>query len=445
MTFNWVKYSIISFLTGIIVFVLGTLFFSGDGFQASLNDLLISFAIYQIYAFILGFVNMYFFWFVSQKISWETNFLKAVLTGFSGSILLTALALIVLRYIVLVLFLGADPDTFLKNSKMYFIFGITITAIISLIFYLFYFYKAVTEEKISASEVKAKTENAKYESLKSQLDPHFLFNSLNVLTSLIGENPAMAERFTTQLSKVYRYVLEQKNKDLIPLDEELNFARTYMELLKMRFEDAVQFDIPERSGNPEFKIVPLSLQILLENAVKHNVISTEDPLRIKIYESDGLFIIENKINKKNTLEKSTKVGLQNIKDRYKLITSRPVLISRENNLFRVKLPLLTQKIKKMNIERKEENKYIRARKKVDALKEFYGSLFSYIIVIPFLFFIWYKYTPGVIQWFWFPALGWGVGLIFQGFKVFGNPIFGDNWEERKVKEFMEKDEPKMWH
>jgi sensor histidine kinase YesM len=441
--YNWRKFSKVSFITGIIVFVAGTLFFS-DGFDKPVNELFTSFVIYQLYSFVLAFVNTYYFHQISIRIPWEKNFIKAVVYGFAGSLFLTTIALILLRFIVLVFFLGADPETFLQNSKMYFVFGISVTAIISLFFYIFYFYKAVTERKITDSEVVAKTETAKYESLKSQLDPHFLFNSLNVLTSLIGENPALAEKFTTKLSKVYRYVLEQKNKDLITFDEELQFARTYMELLKMRFEDAVQFEIPESSSDPEFKIVPLSLQILLENAVKHNVISSENPLTIRIYESDGSLVVENRINKKNTLGKSTKVGLQNIKDRYALITRRPVLIDTENDLFKVSLPLLTQKIKNMNTERIEESKYIRARKKVDALKEFYGSLISYLLVIPFLYFIWYKFTPGVIQWFWFPAFGWGIGLVFQGLKTYGNPILGEDWEERKIREYMKKDEKQYW-
>jgi len=441
--YNWKKLAKVSFITGIVVFVLGTFFFS-DGFQKPADELLISFAIYQLYAFVLGFVNSYYFHVISIRIPWEKNFIKAIVYGFSGSLILTTLALILLRFIALVFFFGGDPATFLQNSKMYFVFGITVTAIISLFFYIFYFYKAVTEKKITDSEVVAKTESAKYESLKSQLDPHFLFNSLNVLTSLIGENPALAEKFTTKLSKVYRYVLEQKSKDLITLDEELKFATTYMELLKMRFEDAVQFDLPDSSSNPEYKIVPLSLQILLENAVKHNVISSDNPLKIRIYESGGILIVENKINKKHTLEKSTKVGLQNIKDRYNLITKRPVLISNENEFFKVSLPLLTQKINKMNIDRIEESKYISARKKVDALKEFYGSLISYAIVIPFLYFIWYRFTPGTIQWFWFPAFGWGIGLVFQGLKVYGNPFLGEDWEERKIREYMNKDEKQSW-
>ncbi|RUA12057.1 MAG: histidine kinase [Flavobacteriia bacterium] len=442
--YDWRKLTKISFITGIIVFVLGTFFFSSNGFQKPAEELFISFAIYQLYAFVLGFVNSYYFHVISIRIPWEKNFVKAIVYGFSGSLILTTLALILLRFIAMVLFFGHDPETFLQHSKMYFIFGISITAIISLIFYIFYFYKAVTEKKITESEVVAKTETAKYESLKSQLDPHFLFNSLNVLTSLIGEDPKLAEKFTTKLSKVYRYVLEQKNKDLITFDEELSFARTYMELLKMRFEDAVLFDLPESSSNPDFKIVPLSLQILLENAVKHNVISSDNPLKIRIYESGGILVVENKINKKNTLDKSTKVGLQNIKDRYDLITKRPVLISSENDVFKVSLPLLTQKIKDMNTDRIDESRYVQARKRVDALKEFYGSLISYVLIIPFLYYIWYRFTPGAIQWFWFPAFGWGLGLFFQGLKVYGNPFLGKDWEERKIREYMNKDEKQYW-
>ncbi len=440
---NLFKVSKIAFITGTIVFVLGQWIFS-DGFSLPINKLLLSFAIYQLYSFVLTFVNVYFIDYMNKIFPLETQFSKRIIIGFIGSLVLTIIALVVLRFIVVVYFFGGDPATFLNRSKTYFSFGIAVTVIISLLFHIFYFYKALSEKKVTESQVVAKTETAKYESLKSQLDPHFLFNSLNVLTSLIGENPALAEKFTTKLSKVYRYVLEQKSKDLITLDEELQFAKTYMELLKMRFEDAIQFEIPVNASNPNLKITPLSLQILLENAVKHNVISSDDPLKIKIFEKDGNLVVENKINKKDVIEKSTKVGLKNIKDRYALITKKPIEIEDKEGLFRVKLPLLTQKIKNMNTDKLEESKYIRARKKVDEIKGFYGSLVSYIIVIPFLFFIWYRFTPHTIQWFWFPMFGWGIGLLFQGFSAFGNPIFGDDWEQRKIREIMKKDDQQYW-
>jgi two-component system LytT family sensor kinase len=125
-----------------------------------------------------------------------------------------------------------------------------------------------------------------------------------VLTSLIGEDQVKAEKFTTKISKIYRYVLEQRNKDLVPIEEELNFAKAYVELLGMRFEDAVKFSIPDEVSNKELKIVPLSLQLLLENAVKHNVVSSTKPLEIIIFEEDGFLHIQNNINpKRNNGEK----------------------------------------------------------------------------------------------------------------------------------------------
>jgi hypothetical protein len=253
---------------------------------------------------------------------------------------------------------------------------------------------------------------------------------------LIGENPNQAERFTTKLSKVYRYVLEQKDKDLIPLEEELMFARSYMELLKMRFEDGIKFTIPETVSDQELKIVPLSLQLLLENAVKHNVITSENPLEIRIYEENGSLVIENNISLKASLEKSTKVGLRNINQRYSLITDETVEITNNDKVFKVRLPLLTQKIKIMRTNNIIENrdKYRRAQKHIDEIKGFYGNLVAYCVIIPFLIFLNYR-TSWEHQWFWYPMFGWGMGIIIHGFTVFG---FGSGWEERKIKEIMEK-------
>lgn len=432
------------FLSGSLVFFLGMLYF-GDGLKDSWLENSKVFGIYMLYALVLSLLNGYYFKYITRIYPWKYDFKKQLIYGFSGALFLSVLALILLRVVVQVAFFNQDPATSLTGSKSYFLFSISITIIITLMFYIFYFYKANAEQKVNESQIVAKTESAKFETLKSQLDPHFLFNSLNVLTSLIGENPALAEKFTTKLSRVYRYVLEQQSKDLIPLEEELQFADTYMDLLKMRFEDAVQFTIPEKISNSNYKIVPLSLQILLENAVKHNVISPENPLKIEIEEHDGYLLVSNNLNEKSVLTKSTKVGLNNINERYGLITKKKMEIRQEKNNFIVKLPLLTQKIKIMKIQNNEETKYIRAKKRVEELKEFYGNLVSYVIFIPFFIFIWYKFTPNTIQWFWFPMFGWGLGLLFHGMKAFGfNPILGNDWEERKVREFMKEEDKQYW-
>ncbi len=427
------------------IFVTERLLFNG-GFNLPLNELFTIISIHFMYAFVLTAINGYFFYFLDSKFDWKENTKKRLILGASGSVMITMIGLAVLRFVTLVVILGKPVESFTSdiNAASYYAFGLVITLIVSLVFHTIYFYKALTEKKVKEQQIVAKTETAKYESLKSQIDPHFLFNSLNVLTSLIGENPKLAEKFTTKLSKVYRYVLEQKNKDLIELDEELHFAKTYMELLTMRFENAVTFEIPEKASDSEYKILPLSLQLLLENTIKHNVVSEENPLKVTIREENGYLVVSNNFNPKTIMENGTKIGLKNIIDRYHLITLKKVVVEKNNENFIVKLPLLTQKTKTMKTETIESNKYLRAVERVHDIKEFYGSLISYCIVIPILIFINLRYVPH-FQWFWFPMFGWGIGLVFHGFKAFSyNPFLGKDWEERKIKEYMENEDKQYW-
>ncbi|MDH5415075.1 MAG: 2TM domain-containing protein, partial [Flavobacteriaceae bacterium] len=261
-----------------------------------------------------------------------------------------------------------------------------------------------------------------------------------VLTSLIDENPEAAQQFTTSLSKVYRYVLEQKNKELVTVDEELQFARTYVNLLKMRFEDSIVFEIPDKSKNPEAKVVPLSLQLLLENAVKHNVVNVSKPLYIKIYEKEGNLIVENNLQAKEVIKRSSGVGLTNIKQRYALLTNRKVSIQKTSASFIVEIPMLTKQISVMQTQENyiEDKRYLKAKEKVEGIKGFYSNLISYLIVIPILSYINYNTTS--FPWVIFPALGWGFGVIAHGMEAYGyNPLMGKDWEERKIREFMNKE------
>ncbi len=437
----------ISLILTAAIFVVERLL-SAEGFNLPINELVKVLGIHFMYAFILTIINAYFFQILNKKFTWKEHSKKRLIFGAIGSVFATMVGLVLLRFVTLVIILGHSIDQFLNDpsATSYYIFGLVITLIVSLIFHAIFFYKALTEKKVTEQQIVAKTETAKFESLKSQIDPHFLFNSLNVLTSLISENPEQAEKFTTKLSKVYRYVLEQKSKDLIELDEELQFAKTYMELLKMRFENAVTFEIPEKSSSSELKIIPLSLQLLLENTIKHNVVSEENPLTVKIEEKEGYLVVTNNFNPKTVLEKGTKVGLQNIVDRYHLLTLKKVEIIKTSGIFSVKLPLLTQKtsIMKTSNNTNESNKYLRAVKRVEDIKEFYSSLIAYCVVIPFLIFINFRFVPQ-FHWFWFPMLGWGIGLIFHGFKAFSyNPFLGRDWEERKIQEYMNEDKQDFW-
>ena len=210
----------------------------------------------------------------------------------------------------------------------------------------------------------------------------------------------------------------------------------------MRFEDSIVFDIPEQASNPESKVVPLSLQLLLENAVKHNMVTESNPLHIKIYEFEGSLVVENNLQTKQIVKKSSGVGLSNITERYKLLTKRKVNINQQAESFAVAIPMLTKQITVMKTRTKEQfdDSYVRARKHVEEVKEFYYSLISYVIIIPFLAFINY-WTFWEYQWFWWPMFGWGIGLLFHAYKVYVNDgMFGRNWERRKIEEFMREDE-----
>lgn len=441
-----IKYLLkISTILAVVIFVIERLIFN-KGFNQPIDELVKVFGIHFMYAFVLSIINGYFFHFLEKKFNWQEHSKNRLIIGALGSVILTMVGLAILRFITLVIILGNPIERFLndENAASYYTFGLVITLIVSLVFHSIFFYKALTEKKVKEQQIVAKTETAKYESLKSQIDPHFLFNSLNVLTSLIGENPKLAEKFTTKLSKVYRYVLEQKNKDLIELDEELHFAKTYMELLKMRFENAVSFEIPDKASDSDYKILPLSLQLLLENTIKHNVVSEENPLKVTIREENGYLVVSNNFNPKTIMENGTKIGLKNIVDRYQLITLKKVQVEKNSENFIVKLPLLTQKTKTMNTETIESNKYVRAVERMQDIKEFYGGLISYCIIIPFLIFINLKYVPQ-FHWFWFPMFGWGIGLVIHGFKAFSyNPILGKGWEERKIKEYMDNENKQYW-
>ncbi len=437
-----VKEIIVTFIIGTLVFIVGTVFFE-DYEHVSTKQYLITFGFYQLYAFVLGYGNAAYFGFLEKR-QWKDNEgAKRIFIGVLGSIVLTILGLFLLRVFTSVVFYGHTFSYFIENEKLKnYSFGFWITMIIVAIFHLIYFYNSYQKRKIKEQKVIAGTASAKFNALKNQLDPHFLFNSLNVLTSLIDENPNNAQKFTTSLSKIYRYVLEQKNKDLITVDEELSFAKTYMSLLKMRFEDSIVFEMPDRALNPEAKVVPLSLQLLLENAVKHNIVTSSKPLFIKIYEENERLVVENNLQIKQIIKKSSGVGLSNIIQRYKLLTKKSVLISETKTHFKVAVPILTKQISVMKSlpERQLDSTYIRARKYVDNLREFYYHAITYCMVIPFLAFINYM-TYWKVKWFLFSMVGWGIGLAFHALNVYGKgKIFGTKqWEDKKIKEFMEQE------
>lgn len=384
-----------------------------------------------------GVLNEY----LNRKFSWTQQTTQRTLWAIIGAILLNTFLAYAINYLNFVVIQGVNPEEFF-SAKWNFTnwFFINFALLISAFLHAKGFMTAMKQtakKEVVEQKLIAKSANAQFESLKNQLDPHFLFNSLNVLSALIDENPELAQRFTASMSKIYRYVLEQKDKELVSVAEELDFAKTYCELLKTRFEDSVHFEFTVSEEDQKGFVVPLSLQLLLENAVKHNLATSAKPLSLKISVVENNLIIENNLQARELPNNSTGVGLANIVSRYSLLTDRNVFIEKSEDFFRVKLPILTEKTQYMNTSSltKEQEAYEKAAKRVEELKGFYGNLISYCIFIPFLIFINYQTSPKY-HWFWWPMLGWGIGLASHGIKTFG---IGSDWEERQIQQYLKKE------
>jgi LytS/YehU family sensor histidine kinase len=182
--------------------------------------------------------------------------------------------------------------------------------------------------------------SSQLEGLRNQVNPHFLFNSLNTLNYLIPEDSEKAVRFVQQLSKVYRYVLESRDDKLIPISQELQFLDAYIFLQKERFGEKLQISMQGLEDNQSYAIVPLTLQMLFENAIKHNIISTESPLVVELFIEGESLIVRNNLQRKNQVMDSTGVGLQNIKERYRMLLDKTVDVIVSDRYYTVVLPLI---------------------------------------------------------------------------------------------------------
>lgn len=188
------------------------------------------------------------------------------------------------------------------------------------------------------------------ESLKTQINPHFLFNNLNSLSSLITTDSEQAERFLDELSSVYRYLLQQNNRDLCPLTDEIQFIEAYFHLLKTRFGDGIFLEADVDDTYLTYQIPPLTLQVLFENVIKHNVISLDNPLIIRLYTRNGRLYVENNLQRKKAIVSSSKIGLQNIMMKFKLLNHASVIVHDDDERFLVGMPLIAPTVTNLEVE-----------------------------------------------------------------------------------------------
>lgn len=204
-----------------------------------------------------------------------------------------------------------------------------------------YFFGKWKESFSLAEQLKNQQIRTQFEVLQNQMSPHFLFNSLNTLTTLIAEDQKNAIDFTQTLSEVYRYILQNKERELVQLKEELSFSKAYVYLLQMRYPENLEVNFSIEKEYKGYYIAPLTLQMLIENAIKHNIISKTDPLRIDIYVDKGdVLVVKNNLQLKKTLEKSTKTGLANIRKRYEFLGQRAIDVITSQSNYMVAVPLI---------------------------------------------------------------------------------------------------------
>lgn len=196
------------------------------------------------------------------------------------------------------------------------------------------------ENALKASNLEKEKSQVQFDNLKNQLNPHFLFNSLTSLDSLIQENPPLARDFLQQLSKVFRYVLKSKEKGLVSLETELEFIKHYIGLLRTRFGESLQVKFSIAEEDLDLHITPVTLQILIENAIKHNVINENNPLIICVKSEGNMLVIENNIQRKKQVESSNGQGLINLRALYSFLSEKEIMISEQENIFVVKIPLI---------------------------------------------------------------------------------------------------------
>lgn len=193
---------------------------------------------------------------------------------------------------------------------------------------------------IELERTKADNLGAQYELLKQQVNPHFLFNSLSTLKSMIELKDEHAADFTHKLSDFYRFTLDNRRSNVISLVEELDILRAYVYLLEARFESGISLNVDIDEGFYSSYIPPFTLQLLVENCIKHNIISLEQPLRISLFVLNDFLVVENNLQLKKQAEVSTQLGLENINDRYLHLIGKKIEVESDNELFKVKLPVI---------------------------------------------------------------------------------------------------------
>jgi two-component system LytT family sensor kinase len=303
----------------------------------------------QTFLFLMSFVMLNLVWifhylfneWLNQRLPFEKNIRWRIVVQVLGGWTIVKTVAMVSGYFVATQFL--PPVLTMLNKFSFIIIGMMIflvNTVICLGFIASHLLKRWQENALRTAQLEKEKVQVQLDSLKNQVSPHFLFNSLSSLDSLIDDNPVLARQFLQQLSKVFRYVLQHKEKALVPLETELDFIKNYISLLHTRFDNMLLIRCQVDDDALDKQIVPVTLQILIENAIKHNVISELHPLTITISSGNGYLDVANPIQRKRQVATSNRQGLENLKLLYGYLSPQAVDVVETDGVFRVRVPLL---------------------------------------------------------------------------------------------------------
>ena len=271
---------------------------------------------------------------LNRSVEWLKAPVKRFIWGIVGHVLCTLIVISFMDFLLEYFY-----DVSINMALRDYMFSVAITLAITFVLYSRNFLMAWRE--LSVKDEKLQRENilSKYEALKNQVNPHFLFNSFNTLTSLIYEDADTAAEYVKELSNLYRYILETKEMETVPIDHEMKLVNSYIFLQKKRFGEALKLETSLM--DPSVKVAPLGIQMLVENAIKHNIIDHKNPLTIQVgLKNEALFVINNLQRKDIVADGPGNIGLNNLKARYEYLAGKEIVITNKNGLFKVELPVL---------------------------------------------------------------------------------------------------------
>ncbi|MEM6799781.1 MAG: histidine kinase [Bacteroidota bacterium] len=236
---------------------------------------------------------------------------------------------------------GADDVIGIYHLASTFIQVLIIVVIANTIHQIIFLVRRWKEEAVKSAQLEKENVKARLNTLRNQISPHFLFNNFNTLYGLIDQEPKEAKTYLKKLSELYRQVLAKRNEELITLAEELETLEAYLYLIRVRFPEDIQIDLEVEERPEQFHLPPMSLQMLVENAIKHNAFDEDHPLKIKIRQSEAEIEISNTLHAQKETPASHGVGLENIQNRYQLLSDKAIRIEKSIDTYSVIIPLLS--------------------------------------------------------------------------------------------------------